>query len=236
MGVHIAGRHGGEPLRLGELREVADEGQVAARAGALQLDEHVAAAERVDQFPGSGLGVAAAAGRDETGHGAVAGAAGEADEALGVGRQVGGVQFGRQGAARGGRARVAVGEGDEPAEVGVAGSALREERDVRTVGQGELGPGDGADAGVAAGVGEHERPGEPVVVRQRQRLVSERGGLLGHLLGARCAVQEAEGAVRVQFDVGGARHRTHVRRFRPAAQPMRSRAPHDARVISSGAL
>ena len=75
MGVHVAGGDGVDAEVLGEVAQGGVAADVATLVRALQLDEEALAAERAGE-PGGGVRVA---------HGeAVAGAAGEADEAVRV--------------------------------------------------------------------------------------------------------------------------------------------------------
>src|SRR5262249_40039217 len=67
-------------------------------------------------------------------------------------------------------------------------------------GEGDLAAGDRPQAAVTCGVGELERPGEAVVVGQRERRVAELGGAEGELVGLRGAVEEREAGVGVQLD------------------------------------
>ena len=66
-------------------------------------------------------------------------AAGEADQPLPVGRQLGPVERGGQGTPVGRRARAGVRDREEPAEVGVARLGRRDERQVGAAGQRHLG-------------------------------------------------------------------------------------------------
>ena len=132
----------------------------------------------------------------------MAGAAGEADEPLGVlGDERGGGRGGQQVAlpALGPGAGVRVGE--DPAEVLVAAPALAEKRDVGVVLERDLRAGDRAQPEVLGGVGELERAVDAVVVGERERVVAELGGARGELLRQRRAVEERVRRVRVQLDV-----------------------------------
>ncbi len=70
--------------------------------------------------------------------------------------------------------------------------------------QRDLGARDRAQPEVLGGVGELERPVDPVVVGERERVVAELHRPRGELLGLRGAVEERVGRVRVQLDVSGA--------------------------------
>ena len=124
MGVHVAGGDGVDAEVLGEIAQGSVAAGVAALVRALQLDEEALAAERAGE-PGGGVRVV---------HGeAVAGTAGEADEALGV------LLDERPADGRGERlailtavpprARMRLGE--DAAEVRVAPARLDEQRHVR---------------------------------------------------------------------------------------------------------
>ena len=179
---------------------------VAALVGPLELDVE-RAGERARE-----RGCAVRVGDGEP----VAGAAGEADEPLGV--------LGDDLGARRGREQVALAPfdpragvrvGQDPAEVLVAAAGLAEERDVaRSSSERDLGAGDRAQPEVLGGVGELERAVDAVVVGERERVVAELGRAGGELLGLRGAVEERVGRVRVQLDVSGAHCTSHAK---PAA-------------------
>jgi hypothetical protein len=225
VGVGVAGRDAAQPGVLGQLRQLARQTPRAARAGVLDLDVDVARPQVARQRPGRLEGLPAAAGRHQPRHQAVAGAAGQAHQPLGVGRERRPVEGGGEGAAVRRRAGVRVGQGDQAAQVGVAGGVGRQQGQVGAVAEGELGPRDRADAGRPRRVGECQRAAEPVVVGEGQGRVAELGRALGHLLGRRRPVEEAEGRVRMELDVGDRPHRTHVRTRRPGAQGRRARLP-----------
>ena len=65
----------------------------------------------------------------------------------------------------------------------------------------DLGAGDRAQPEVLGRVGELERPVDPVVVGERERVVAELDRPRGELLGQRGAVEERVRRVRVQLDV-----------------------------------
>ena len=206
VGVDVAGRDGGEAQDLGQLRQVAHQGSIAAGAGPLQLDVHVARAERLDQATGRSLGVAGAVGGDESRNHAVSGTPGQTYEPGGVGVQVCGIERRRDRPPIGRWARGGVRERDQPAQVGVPDVGLDQQRQVRPTGQGQLGPGDRPDPGLLGGMCERERSREPVMIGQRHRRVPERRRLFRKLFGSRCPVQEAEPRVGVQLDVRDGRH------------------------------
>ena len=85
MGVDVAGRDAGDAEPLGEAGEPAVAGAVAAPVGPLQLDPEAVAAEGGEQAPAERARPRAVSPRSQApASSAVAGAAGEADEALGV--------------------------------------------------------------------------------------------------------------------------------------------------------
>ena len=200
VGVDVAGGDGRHAERGGELLEGGVPAGVAALVGALQLD-----VERTREDAGESCGGVRVA------HGEpVAGAAGEADEPLGMlGDERGGGRGGEQLALASLDAGAGVGVGEDPAEVLVAASRLAEERDVRIAFERDLGAGDRAEPEVLGGVGELERAVDAVVVGQRERVVAELGGSCRELLRQRRPVEKGIRRVRVQLDVA---HR------RPASQ------------------
>ena len=141
VGVDIAGGDGAQAQLGGQLGQQAVTAGVAAPVGALQLDRESVAAEDAAQPAGGGIGLAGAVGGDLARDQAVAGAAGQAVQAVGVDGQL--VE-----GDGGGAAVVGVGEGEQAAEVAVAGLGLDQEGEVGAAGQGQLTAGDGAQAGV----------------------------------------------------------------------------------------
>ena len=83
--VDVAGRDAGDAEAGGGLGEPAVAGAVVAPVGALQLDPEAVAAEGLEQAAAEPPPAAPCPALPGAGQGAVAGAAGEADEALGVG-------------------------------------------------------------------------------------------------------------------------------------------------------
>ncbi len=172
----VAGRNRPHPQPVGQLGEQPVAAGVAARVRALQLDGEPVAAEHRPQPQGQLLGLAQAALGHRPGEDAVAGAARQAVQAVGV---PGDLVERRHGSA----AVAGVGGGDQPAQVAIAGGVLDQQGEVGAAGQRDLGAGDGPQAGLAGGVGERQRPAQAVVVGQRDRLVAERRRPLGQLLG-----------------------------------------------------
>ena len=159
--------------------------------------------------------VVRAEGGEEPAHGglvadAVAGAAAEADEALGVGFDVleGDVGLGRRRAGPA-LARVRVRVGDEAAEVGPALLGLDQQREMAPVVEVELGAVDGAEVAAegASGLRELHRPRDGVVVGQREGGVPELQRRGDELIGKRGAVEVREGRVGVELGVGGGHER-----------------------------
>ena len=154
--------------------------RVAALERPLQLDVEALRPEGAGEL-GGGVRVAHAE--------PVAGAAGEADEAL--------VQLGEQRRIERRRQqlsflrpRVRVRRGQQPAEVRVALRRLDEQRHVGAAVEGHLGAGDRADADELRRVGELERAVDAVVVGERERLVAELRRAQRQLLGVRGPVEE----------------------------------------------
>ena len=172
----VAGRDRPHPQPVGQLGQQPVAAGVAARERALQLDAEAVAAEDRPQLQGQLLGLAQPALGHRPGEDAVAGAARQAVQAVGVP----GDQVERR---RGSTAVAGVGGGDQPAQVAIARCVLDEQGEVGAVVQGDLGAGDGPQAGLAGGVGEGQRSAQAVVVGQRHRLVAERRRPLGQLLG-----------------------------------------------------
>src|SRR3954454_20890233 len=132
---------------------------------------------------------------------------------------------------------------EQPAEVGPARRVADEQGDVTTVGQRDLAAVDRVQAGGLRRLRELHRAGHRVVVGQRQGGVAprDRGG--DELLGLRRPVEEREGRVAMQLDVG------HEHMFAspadgrlataaslaampPAAIAIRPPQPADARAIA----
>ena len=89
MGVDVAGRHAGHPERRREVGEAAVARAVAAPERHLQLDPEAVGPECPEQRPAEPLGAAVVAAGDPARQRPVAGAAGQADEALRVPLDVG---------------------------------------------------------------------------------------------------------------------------------------------------
>ena len=130
--VDVAGGHAGELQARGERCQCAVAGAVVAGERALQLDAQGLGSEGLAQ-PAHGRLVVDA----------VAGAAGQADEALGALQH----RLQRDGGGwLAGVARVRVGEREQPAEVAPATGVAHEQRQVAPVGQAQLGAVDGRAA------------------------------------------------------------------------------------------
>ena len=195
VGVRIAGDDRLDPERLREVAERRVTARVAALERALELDEEPSA-ERAGK----------AGGRVRVAHGEpVAGAAGEADEALVQLLEQRLVERGLAGfVLPPGRPCVRPGGREQPAEVRVALRRLDEQRDVRAAGERDLGAGDRPHAERLGGVRELERAVDTVVIGERERLVAELGGGRSELLGLRGPVQERVRRVGMELDVAHA--------------------------------
>ena len=192
----------------------------------LELDPEALAPEARQQPARERLGPPRLAALPAPGHGAVAGAAGEADEPLVALEQRSERQRGGEGVAIDLRARLGVRLGQQATEVVPAGRALDQKREVKAAGavergrcrcDGELGADDRAHAEALARLGELHRPAEVVVVGERERLVAVLGGADRQLLRQRGAVEERVGGVGVQLDVHASRPSA-----RTSARPRRS--------------
>ena len=210
VGVDVAGGDGGHAEAAGEGGEPAVAGAVVSPVGALELDPQVGGAEGVEQPAGVGLGGGQVAALPVAGDEPVAGAAGEADQALGVLGDALERDPGLLGAALVVVAGVRVGGGEQPAEVAIAGRRLAEQGEVgEPVGpaerDGQLGAGDALQPEAGAGLGELHRPPDPVMVGDREGPVAELGRGGGKLERGGGAVEKREGRVGMELGVGGRR-------------------------------
>ena len=194
MRMRVARRDGGDAERGREVAQRGVPARVAALVRALELDEEPIAPERAG---GTG-GLVRIPVRE-----AVARAAGEGDEPIRVLEQEVEVERGRKRSiglvAR--RPRPRVRGREKPTEIRVALRRLDEERQVRPVGERHLRAGDRADAERLRSVRELERPVDPVVVGERERLVAELGRPRRELFRQRRPVEKRVGRVRVELDV-----------------------------------
>ena len=193
--MHVAGGDGVDAEVLGEVAQGGVAADVATLVRALQLDEEALTAERAGE-PGCGVRVA---------HGeAVAGAAGEADEAVRM--------LLEESLADGRSERLAILTaypagarmrlGEDAAQVRVAPARTRRAGSRgAAVGERHLGAGDRPYAEGLRGMGELERAVDPVVVGERERRVAELGGTGGELFRQRRAVEERVRRVAVELDV-----------------------------------
>ena len=233
VGVDVAGGDGGDVEALGEAGEPAVAGAVVAPVGTLQLDPEAITAEGGEQAPAEALAGGRVPPLPGAGEGAIAGAAGEADEPLGVLLQLleGGPR--RFGIAACAVAGVGVGGGQEPAEVAIAGGVLDQEGEVDAapgaVVDGQLGTGDRPQAEALAGEGELERAPDAVVVGEGDGGIAAGRGGAGQLRRRRGAVEEGEGRVGVQLYVRSARHSGPLPVPAPAAA-----APEDGEGAAVG--
>ena len=224
VAVDVPAGDAGHPQPLRQPRQPAVAGAVVALVGPLQLDPQALGPEGLEQLgaerPRPRPLAALAAARQHP----VAGAAGEADEALGALLHPLQLHPRLAGPALGAVAGVGVGGGEEAAEVPVAGGGLDQQGQVGEVGLArgrrsasncpkrdrQLGAGDRPHPQPAAGVGELHRPPDAVVVGEGDRRVVERGGGGGELGRRRGAVEEGEGGVSVELDVGGSHLAAHA--------------------------
>jgi hypothetical protein len=149
---------------------------VALRERALQLDPEPLGAERAQQPPPHRRGAGVVAALDASPHRALARAAGQAHEPLGVALHVlesdGRLRGGLRRARRAPLARAAVRLRDQQAQVAVAGRALAQEREVRAVVERQLGPCERPDAERLCGLRKLHRAVQAVVVGERDRRVA----------------------------------------------------------------
>ena len=99
-------------------------------------------------------------------------------------------------------ARVSVRASDEPAEVAPSALVLDEQRQVAAVVERQLGPVQRPQPNRPARLRVLHRTADVVVVGERERLVSQLGGRNRLLIRQRGAVEEREGGVRMQLDIG----------------------------------
>jgi hypothetical protein len=102
--------------------------------------------------------------------------------------------------------------GQEPAEIRVPGAALDQHVQRTHALDDDVRAHDRAHAGLLRRLEEARRTGEPVAVRERDRVVPERRGARDEVLGQRRAVEEGERAPTAQLDVVSHRHRPRTTR------------------------
>ena len=222
VGVHVdvPGGHARHPEPLGQLGEEAVAVPVVAGEGALELDPEALRAEGPQQPARDGGRAGMVACLDPAGHRAVAGAARQADEPLGVlldllerdvrlpvERVLAGPPAGAHAGCRLGPALACpapgapVGAGDQPAEVRVARARLAQERDVAAVVERQLRAGDRPHVERAQRPRHLHGAVQPVVVGQRESavaLLSRRSSQLGRM---RRPVEERVGRVAMELDI-----------------------------------
>ena len=233
--VDVVGCHALDALAMSDLDQGIVAGRVERIAVVPQLDEHPITPERVDQAEEFASSRSRAVGDQCGGHRPLA-ASGEhpavtADRVGDVGerelrrpllaREMSGAQRPREpgvavgavgedeqmGPGRIGRVRVG-----HPAGVDLAeGVGLRSGDTGIVCGERDLGAEHGRQADRLGRLGEADHPVEAVVIRDRQRLQAEPGGLGRQLLGMRGPVEEREVRVTVQL---GVRNRRCARRRR----------------------
>ena len=91
---------------------------------------------------------------------------------------------------------------EQAAEIPVPASRLDEQCDVRTAFERDLGARDRADPEHLRGMRELERAVDPVVVRERERVVPELGSPRRELLRLGRPVEERVRRMTVQLDIG----------------------------------
>ena len=222
MGVCVARRHRGHPKPLRQGGEPAVTRAVVAPERPLQLDPEAVGPEGPQQPPGQLGGAGRVPALPAPRHGAVAGAAGEADQPLGVALElVDGKRRRERLSHRLALSRAAVGLGDQPAEARPAPRVLDQQGDVDRARHPprhlhrQLAADDGADPDPRTGVRELHRATDVVVIGQGQGLVTEvrrSGRQLGRIRGP---VQEGVGAVAVElYVVSRCRHQSRCRNQR----------------------
>ena len=242
MKVDVAGRDGRHAEARGETGERAVAGTVGARIGPLQLDPEAVAAEGLEQSPGESGGLGALSALEPSREDTLGRAARQAHQPLGVPEHP--LERDPRSARLPPRtvAGVGVGGGEETAEVAVAGGVLDQQGQVgelRQVGvltlqdDGELGAGDRPHPDPLAGVRELHRATETVVVGQRQRRIAELGGTGGQLERRRGAVEEGEGRVAVELDVGGGGHQDGWRNQPPVSRSQKTTTSRPSARTSS---
>ena len=184
----------GTPCSRARRLSLAVAGAVAAQEVLLQFHVHRAAAVPRQVIAQQARGLPAAAFLHQVRQAPAAPAAQQHD-ALGVRRQVLGVEA-RRAAVDG------AGQGEQARDMGVTLAGLGEQRQARAVLQGELAAGDGLDAQGIGQAGEFEGAAQ-VGVGQSQGAAAVRLGLRQQFVDVRGAETEREKTLGVQFDVRG---------------------------------
>ena len=201
----LPGRHAGDAEKIREPGEAAVAGPIPAPERSLELHPEAVGAEDPQQLAPVPLGVSMLTARDPAGEGAVAGASGETDQAVGVMLEVHRSDRRRRGHAVAAGLRVR--QRQQVTEIAVPGHVLDQHGQVEGAGRAvaakagerggggagehrQLGPRDRPDPLVAAGLGELHRPPEAVVIGQGHGLVAELRRPEGQLVGAGGAVEE----------------------------------------------
>jgi hypothetical protein len=223
--VHVAGGDGGHSQPLREAGEPAVPAAVPPPAGPLQLDPEAIAAEGAEQppgrlracrdiapLPGAGDRAGSSASREAEQPGRVLFYLPEGDPRL-------------PSAPLRAVARMGMRCGEQTTETAVAGRVFDQQRQVRVPGRRSHGAkprpghlhchlraGDRLDLQGHAGLDELHRSPDPVVVGQRERRVAQARRSAGQLRRRRGPVEEGEGGVSVQLDVGSrGRHQPRCR-------------------------
>ncbi len=207
MHVDVSRCDGGHPKPFGQFGEQPVAAAVVAGQRALQLDAEALGPERPQEPLGHLRSSRVLTPLEPRRHGAVARAAGEADEPLGVALEVGKRDLRRLGFAGGHRPRPGVGHRQEPAEVAVALARLAEHRQVVAVVERQLTARDRLDAKACARPRMLHRAVQSVVVGQRERRAATLGGSGRKLDRMRRTVQKRECRVTVQLNRHAANHR-----------------------------
>ena len=219
--VDVAGGHAGHAEALGQLGQQPVAAAVVAPEGALELHAKAIGTEDAQQPPGRRRGAGVVPGLHARGHRAVAGAARQAHQplraALDVGQRDARLLVDRVlartaavddlgGGVRPALARPAPGMpmrgGDQPAQVGVALAGLAQEGEVAAVVERDLGAGDRPHPERLERLGHLHGPVEPVVIGQGQGRVALLGRRTRELHRVRRPIEEGEGRVAMELDVG----------------------------------
>jgi hypothetical protein len=229
--VDVAGGDGGHTQALGQPGEPPVASAIAAPKGPLQLKPEAVRPEGTQEPPGGLRSPRRIAPLPGGGKHSRAGASREANQPLSMLFELLDAHRRLAGAALRGLTRVGVRSGEEPTEVAVAARVFDQQGEVRVLGRAMIGWGNGrghshrhlrsrdrpdlslsASFNVLAGLDELHRAPDPLVVGQGEALIAEIRSGGGQLARRRGPVEEGEGRVSVQLDVGrGARHQPRCR-------------------------
>ena len=90
---------------------------------------------------------------------------------------------------------------EQSAEIGVARLCFGQQRQVAAIGQRDLGPDDGVKIGLGRGAPKTDRPGQRMVVGQRQTVQANFLGAGHQRLGRRGSVEEGKVAVAMELGI-----------------------------------